>query len=120
MLVVSEFPQFERIKMRHFPRLFAKKIELLRKWDSVDDHPSRDKRNIKFFDVVSAQKMLWLAEIIVQQVAEIVQDFLFIPKERCHPKMADVAFECKVTRGNTGDLPRTQPKFRRGHKIHPQ
>ncbi len=58
MLVIAKFPQFQRIQMGDFPRFFAKQIQFVGNGDLVDNHSARQERNIEFFGVMSAQKVL--------------------------------------------------------------
>src|SRR5690606_40215977 len=109
MFVVAEFPKFKCIEMRNFPRFLAEKIEFGAEWDAVNDHPSGDEWKIEFFGVVSAQKMLRLAKMIVHQIVEIGQDFLFVADERCYPESTDVAFEREVSHGEADDFPELGP-----------
>ena len=66
MLVIAKFPQFQRVQMRYFPRFFAKQIQFVGNGDLVDNHSARQERNIEFFCIMAAQKMLRLIEMIIQ------------------------------------------------------
>lgn len=107
--VIAKLPQFHGVKVRHFPRLFAKEVELGRYGQVVDDHPAGNVGKVKFLGIVPAHNVLRLAKVVVEQVAEILQYLDLLTAKRGNAKMPYIAPEGKIPGRQAHDLAKLGP-----------